>query len=169
MIRAAVRTGIRPSVMILGDPYAGHRCWWDAEWKEDPALVNVPTGWDIALIRALQIIEDYTGSNGQLIWIDSSKDVDWDIRKSWSGHDEAIERATKDAGELDPGVALYAVPVPRDPANPPTLLQWAESMAEEELDNEGDLIPVPEIGKAPTHEELLALRALREAKSNGTP
>lgn len=144
--------------MILGDDYAGHRHWWDPYWKPDPALIQVWTDWDFALLRAYQIIEDYTlKTNGQLIWVDQSPEVDWDVESSFSGHDAALEIAHKNREELKPGETLIARPSFRNPEDPPSMTKWLEDM------ETGNARPMPADApggaRPPTPEELEQIRA----------
>lgn len=143
--------------MILGDDFAGHRCWWDPDWVEDPALINVWTDWDFALLRAYQIIEDYTDKEtGQLVWIDQSPEVDWDVKSSFSGSIEAEERAMKNR-ELKPGERLYSVPVPRNPDDPPSMSKWLEDM---ENDTARPMpANAPSGARPPTPDELAQIKA----------
>lgn len=143
--------------MILGDDYAGHRHWWNPDWIPDPALINVWTEWDFALLRAYQIIEDYTDkATGQLVWIDQSPEVDWDVKSSFSGSRAAEDRYMKDR-ELKPGETVYAVPSIRNPEDPPSMIKWLE-----DLENDRAMpMPAnaPKGARPPTPEELEQIRA----------
>lgn len=143
--------------MILGDDYAGHRCWWRDDWEENPALINVWTSWDFALLRAYQIIEDYTDKEtGQLVWVDQSPEVDWDIRHSYSGSREAELRYMKDK-ELKPGENIYAVPSIRNPEDPPSMLKWLTDLE----NDQARPMPAnaPQGARPPTPEELARMRS----------
>lgn len=57
--------------MILGDQFALHRD--PISWEEEGEPGWTP--WDYALVHALQLIEDYSDSNGLVIWEKDSADV----------------------------------------------------------------------------------------------
>lgn len=143
--------------MILHDPYAMHRHWWDEEWR--PGLGD--TDWvveDYILADVYQIIEDFTNKdNGVWLPYDQSGDVWWDVEERYSGYDEAIAKAQESRKEPKPGITLYAVPTFADPDNKPTLESWIRDM------NEGKADGRPEKarnGRPPTPEELAAMGLL---------
>lgn len=125
---------------------------------EDPALINVWTDWDFALLRAYQIIQDYTNpENGQLLWVDQSPEVDWEITSVFSGHDEALERAHEKRDKLKPGEKLVATAQFRFPDDPPSMSKWLEDL---ENDTARPMpANAPKDARPPTPEELAALRA----------
>lgn len=59
--------------------------------------------------------------------------------------------------ELKPGESVYAVPVLRDPDNPPSMLTWLEDL------EKGEARPMeahaPRGSRPPTAEEIAALRS----------
>lgn len=140
--------------MILHDPYAMHRRWWDMDWRPGPN----DTDWvieDYILADVYQIIEDFTDkSNGVFIPYDQSGDIHWDVHSSFSGYDEAIEKAQKSRKELKPGERLYAVPVFDDEDNKPTLESWAKDQEENITDRRPSSA---RNGRPPTAEELAAM------------
>lgn len=135
-VRLAIKTGQRPTAMILRDKYAGYRDWdypmWDFECVQG-IDASEWTPWDYVLASVAQLVDDYTNKhNGQLYWIDESEDVEWDIRHSYSGYDAALEREQKSRGELDPGESLYAVPIINE-NKPPQLMDWLKSLEEDRM------------------------------------
>lgn len=146
--------------MLLHDPYAGHRKWWDWEWK--PGVGDEAwTDWDYLLAKTLQTIEDYTNNEtGQFRPYDESPDVQWDVQSSYSGSKAAIEKAMKDKPEMDPGETFYAVPSFDTEKSKPTLTTWVESIMEADG---GEVRPAEAKGsRPPTPEELAEL--LRKVK-----
>lgn len=144
--------------MILHDPYALHRNWWEPWLSEGIAWVPDHTSrdwtdWDYTLADAFQTIEDFTDSeSGQFIPYDASGDVDWDAQVSTSGYLEAV-RKYEDAHELKPGERVYAVPSFRYPDNKPTLESWAKDQ-----EDGVERIPSEQKGaRPPTPEELRAM------------
>lgn len=146
--------------MILHDPYALHRKWWDWTWQ--PSIGDESwTDWDYFLSDALQIIEDYTDKDtGQLIWYDQSGDVHWDVGSTFSGSKEALEKEQERRGELKPGESLYAIPV--FGAKKPTLSDWIRDMEEDKADRRPS---TARDARPPTRAELEALKASREKNS----
>lgn len=134
MLRAADRYGQRPTAMILHDPYAMHRKWWDPEWT--PGVGDTEwTDWDFVLAEVYQIIEDYTDKNsGMWLPFDASGDIWWDVKSNFSGSMAAIEREQKSRGELKPGESLYAVPVFDESKPRPTLETWIRDISEDKSD-----------------------------------
>lgn len=57
--------------MILGDKYALHRSPFSGEPFAEPEW----TSWDYQLVHAVQLIEDFTDSNGILVWEKESDKV----------------------------------------------------------------------------------------------
>jgi hypothetical protein len=157
VLRAADRHGQRPTAMILHDPYAMHRKWWDADWV--PGVGDTEwTDWDFVLAEVYQIIEDYTDKNsGQWIPYDSSGDIWWEVKSSYSGSTEAIEREQKNRGELKPGESLYAVPVFDESKPKPTLESWARDIEDEKADRRPE---EHRNARPPTAEEIAALRSV---------
>lgn len=143
--------------MLLHDPYALHRKWWDWEWKPEIGD-DAWTDWDYILAEVYQLIQDYTDRNtGQLLWYDQSGDVYWDVQSSFSGSAAAVELKQKNY-TLKPGESLYAVPVFGEVK--PTLASWAKDMEEQKA----DLRPAfARDARPPTSAEL---KALREKNSN---
>lgn len=129
----ALRTGQRPTAIILHDKYAGYRDYLDPLWEyERGPYVNTSewTDWDITLATILQLVEDYTDKNtGQLYWIDQSDKVDWEVKSMFSGSQAALDRE-KDH-ELEPGETLYAVPVFRDDEDRPTISDWLKELEDD--------------------------------------
>lgn len=141
--------------MILHDPYAMHRKWWDREWKPTAGVDEAWTDWDFILAEVCQLINDYTDkSTGQWIPFDQSGDVHWDVRSTFSGSQEAIEKHRDGRKELKAGESLYATPV-FDPKKPkPTLASWAADLAE----GKSDLRPAEHReARPPTPAELAAM------------
>jgi len=134
-IRLAIKTGQRPTAMILRDKYAGYRDYDDPLWQVENAHKFNPlewTEWDMTLASVAQLIEDYTDkNNGQLYWVDASEKVQWEIRSSFSGYDAAI-KAEEETHEFLPGESLYAVPV-IDEDDPPTFQEWIEGLDNDSL------------------------------------
>jgi len=120
--------------MLLHDPYALHRKWWDRDWK--PELGDDAwTDWDFVLAEVYQLIEDYTDNqSGQIMWFDQSGDVYWEARSVFSGSMAEIERVQKERGELKRGESLYAVPIFADPENKPTLSSWIADIESQKAD-----------------------------------
>lgn len=146
--------------MILHDPYALHRKWWNYDWK--PELGDDSwTEWDYILAEVYQVIEDYTDSQtGQWMPYDQSGEVHWDVQSSFSGSAQAIQLAQKARGELKPGESLYAVPVFDNPDNKPTLSTWIQDIDEQKA----DLRPVhARDARPPTPEELRELKKASES------
>ena len=163
MIGAAIKSGQRPTALISGDPYWGHRSEVEALDVPDPALAHVPTSWDLALLRAYEIIQAYTGENGQLAWVDASPDVYWRERRGWSGHDEALEKAKEDAGDLPKGQYIYMEPEFDFPDDPPSLSKWVQQLDKDREEDMVDDAPRQEKGRPPTPAELAALNAKRNS------
>lgn len=141
--------------MLLHDPYALHRKWWDADWSPGPNDKDW-TGWDYILADVCQLIEDFTDKeSGAWLPYDDSGDVFWDVKSRVSGALEAIEKeqdSRKD--DLNPGERLYAVPI-FDPNKPkPTIESWAKDVAEEKASR----VPSEHReARPPTPEELRSL------------
>ncbi len=154
-LRAADRHGQRPTAMILHDPYALHRKWWDWGWK--PELGDDSwTDWDYILAEVYQVIEDYTDKqSGQWMPFDQSGDVYWDVKSMYSGAQEAIqkEQERRDGG-LKPGESLYAVPVFDESKPLPTLTSWMIDMQEEKADRRPSEL---RDARPPTPEEIRAM------------
>lgn len=127
----AIKTGQRPTAMILHDKYAGYRDWDNPYWDVEKAPYVNPqewTDWDFTLASVSQLIEDYTNkANGQLFWIDESPDVDWEVRSAFSGYDAAIDREKKERDSLDDGESIYAVPIFKGDERP-TIHQWLKML-----------------------------------------
>lgn len=145
--------------MILHDPYALNRKWWDSEWVgtfED----TLWTQWDFVLAEVYQTIQDYTDSEtGQWIPFDQSGAVWWETRSSFSGSKAAIEKA-RDGRELKDGETLYAVPVFDESKPKPTLASWARDLEE----GKADLRPERHRdARPPTAAELSEIRARKQA------
>ena len=136
--------------MLLHDPYAMHRKWWQWDWK--PGVGDTDwTEWDYILADVNQLIEDFTDKqSGQWLPYDTSGAVHWDIESKFSGAEEALQK-WQDKHEAKPGETFYAVPVFDDPDNKPTL----KSMMEESEAGEMDRRPAQaKGGRPPTAEEL---------------
>lgn len=153
-----MKYGQRPTAVILGDPYAMHRKWWEPGWVGDPALVGVWTDWDYVLLHAYQLDEDLTDSeSGQFKPYDESGDVKWEVHVSTSGSMEAIERFQENR-EKKPGERIWVEPVFDFPEDKPTIGGW---MVEREAGR--DRVPVERRNARPPSPAELA--ALREAKN----
>lgn len=139
--------------MILKDPYALHRRWWDESWQ--PGLTSKDwTDWDYVLADVYQIIEDYTDDrSGQIMWFDQSGEVDWDVDKVSSGSLAAIE-AAEEKNNLKAGERYYAKPTFRDPDNKPTMAQWLKDVGEGKADGRPSQ---HRNARPPTTEELAAI------------
>lgn len=162
-IRGALKYGQRPTAVILGDPWALHRKWWDPDWVEDPLLVNVWTPYDFMLLQAFQLDEDLTDSeSGQFKPYDESGAVKWEVHTSTSGAMEAIEKFQKDR-EQKPGERIWVEPVFDDPDDKPTIADW---IADREAGR--DRVP-PERRDArpPSASELAELRRKARAQKAG--
>lgn len=131
----AIKTGQRPTAIILRDKYAGYRDYDDTFWQVQRAHEFNPnewTEWDMALASVAQLIDDYTDkNNGQLYWVDASDKVQWEVRSSFSGYDAAV-KAEEENHEFLPGESLYAVPV-IDENDPPTFQEWLEQLDNDTL------------------------------------
>lgn len=147
--------------MILRDPYALHRKWWDVEWTAEPGDTEW-TEWDYTLAEVYQVIEDFTDpESGQFMPYDQSGIVRWEVRSVYSGALEAIERARESRKELKPGEKLYAVPVFDTPDQKPTLDDWIKDINSNKADRRP---PEAYDSRPPTPEELLALRDLEKSR-----
>lgn len=155
-LRAAKDYKQRPTSMILHDPYALHRKWWDREWKPEFGDDSW-TDWDYILADVYQTIDDYTDkSTGQYMPFDQSGDVWWDVKSKFSGSEAAIDKAKESRGDLKPGESLYAVPVFDETKPKPTLESWAKELDE----GKADLRPAQHVAaRPPTPEELAELRS----------
>lgn len=145
--------------MILHDPYALHRKWWDHDWV--PSITDTTwTDWDYILAEVGQIIDDYTDSeSGQWMPWDQSGDVWWETGSIFSGAKAEIQKEMDKRGkELEPGESLYAYPVFGDKV--PTLQDWFKSLAEGKADRRPS---EHRDARPPTPDEL---KALREAMAN---
>lgn len=147
--------------MILHDPYALHRKWWDADWS--PGIGDESwTTWDYVLADAFQVIQDYTDTEtGQYMPYDQSGEVFWDVKSKFSGSAAAIERE-RDKRELKPGESLYPVPVFSKPDEKPTLASWAIDMEAGKADLRP---PTVQDARPPTGDEMAALGSV----ANDTP
>lgn len=146
--------------MLLHDPYAGHRKWWDWQWEPD-AHSQDWTDWDYVLADVFQVIEDFTdSSNGQYLPYDQSGKVHWTVKSKFSGHDEAVEK-WRENHEAKPGESFYAVPEFDDPENPPTLATWIKDMEEDKADLRPE---VRRDARPPTAEELRLAREAMKAQ-----
>jgi len=152
-LRAADNYKQRPTSMILHDPYALHRKWWDEDWVPVPGVDDAWTDWDYLLAEVYQLIGDYTDDKtGQWMPFDQSGDVYWDVKSIFSGSAAAIEKYEKNRTELEPGESLYTVPIFK--GEKPTLRTWMEDVANERA----DLRPVEAINaRPPTPAELAAM------------
>ena len=155
-----MESGQRPTAVISGDPYWGHRPVNDPSWLPEPALAHTPTSWDLALLRAYQVIQNYTTPSGQLIWVDSDPDVYWDVKKSHSYSEKALADYREREGDQPQGVSLYATPVFDEDEEAPTLSDWIERL----MDEESDVPDREDRGRPPTAEELAALQKARETE-----
>lgn len=145
----ALRTGQRPTALLLRDKYAGYRDRDDPYWQYTHAHEVNPlewTEWDMVLATVSQLIEDYTDkTSGHLFWIDQSDKVEWEVRSIYSGSETVIAQERK-SRELEPGETLYAVPH-YDSDNPPTLTDWLEAL-------ENGAVPHGAPGPGHTEQEL---------------
>lgn len=157
-MRAAKDYGQRPTAMILHDPYALHRKWWDWTWKPTPGIDDAWTQWDYVLADTYQVIQDYTDpETGQWMPFDQSGEVDWDVEIKYSGSAEALDRE-REKRELKPGESLYAVPVFRNPDRKPTLASWIADVEEGKADRRP---PEARDARPPTAEERAKMREAR--------
>lgn len=157
-MRAAKDYGQRPTAMILHDPYAMHRKWWDWTWKPTPGIDDAWTDWDFILADVFQVIQDYTDpETGQWMPFDQSGDVYWETDIKYSGSAEALDKARADK-EPKPGESYFAYPVFRDPDNKPTLASWAKDIEEGKADRRP---PEFRDSRPPTPEERAKMREAR--------
>ncbi len=152
--------GQRPTAMLLNDAYAGHRKWWRKDWVPTPALASVWTEWDYILIRVSQYIEDYTNSNGHLVWLDEDPDVWWDIDIASSTYAKDTH-AYSDNHKVEEWETLRAVPRWDDDKETPSMEKWLRLM-EEQSHEPADR---PQGSRPPTPEELAALMRRSEEKA----
>lgn len=142
--------------MILHDPYALHRKWWDPDWTPGESSRDW-TDWDYILADTYQLIDDFTDKeSGQIMWFDQSGEVHWDVDTTTSGSLEAIERET---GELKPGERRYAKPIFGD--KKPTMQQWIADMAEGKADRRPTQA---RNSRPPTATELAALKSNKNSQ-----
>jgi hypothetical protein len=85
-------------------PLTGERYGDKAEW----------TTWDYALMRAVQMIEDFTDKNGLLAWEVDEDGVDVIAVERFDKFDAAVERITSKKGYKKPP-GSYFVPKLRKP------------------------------------------------------
>lgn len=161
-LRAAKDYGQRPTAMLLHDPYALHRHWWDPQWKPDETSRDW-TAWDYVLADVFQIIQDFTdGETGQLMWYDQSGEVHWDVDFYESGSRQALAQWREHNKE--DGLVPFPVPVFRDPDNKPTLTSWLK----EKADGVNRRVPSEHRGaRPPTPEERAALKARARMEGEG--
>lgn len=142
--------------MLLGDPYAGHRKWWDPDWVEDPAIAMIWTEWDYLLMRTYQYLEDFTSPNGHLAWVEEDPDVGWDIDVVESGFEKAMHDY-RENNDVKDWQNLRARPVWEDDVEPPSMEKWLKR-AEENASGGFPSMPQGGTPRPPTAEELAALR-----------
>lgn len=142
--------------MILHDPYAVNRKWWDPEWKPD-ATSRDWTFWDFVLADVFQVIQDYTEpETGQLMWYDQSAEVHWDVEPYESGSIAAI-REWREANK-ESALVPVLIPAFRDPENRPTLMTWLK----DKEDGMNLRVPKEHRGaRPPTPEERARMKARR--------
>lgn len=156
----AIATGQRPTAVILQDPYALHRHWWDRYWEPDPVRDTQWTNWDYVLVKAYQVIQDMTdASSGQLLWLSQSGRVFWDTESRIDGAEAAVQKATEERKKLEPGERIFAVNPHVAPGEElPTMIEWLEEIESGQLGRERG---AESAGIAP---DLDAIEALREAR-----
>lgn len=118
--------------MILGDKYALHRSPFSGEPFAEPEW----TSWDYQLVHAVQLIEDFTDSNGILVWEKESDDVIVSAVKKTDAFEAAKEKATS-GKNYKAAKGEYFVPDLKlqywlDEDDWPTHRSWVES----QLDNQ---------------------------------
>jgi len=141
--------------MLLNDPLAGHRKWWNPDYRPAPSMATVWTEWDFILLRVYQYLEDYTTPNGHMIWVEQDPDVHWDIDKSESGYERAVYEY-RESNDLKPYESLHATPAWDETAEPPSMEKWLKILAEEK-ENVESAYPTGGTPRPPTPEELAAL------------
>ena len=156
----AIATGQRPTAVILQDPYALHRHWWDHYWTPDPVRDTQWTTWDYALAKAYQVIQDMTSdSSGQPLWLAQSGRVFWDTESRIDGAAAAVQVAAEARDKLKPGEIIYATNPHVAPGEElPTMLDWLKDIEAGQLGRERGSEGA---GVAP---DLDAIEALREAR-----
>jgi len=159
----AIKTGRRPTAVILQDTYAIHRHWWNPFWEPDSVRDTEWTDWDYALIKAYQVIEDMTsGSSGQLMWLAQSARVHWDVEARTDFADAAVQREREKRGTPKPGEELFATNPHVAPGEEmPTMLEWLEDLQTGNLGRESN---APEGARPPTPAEVEEMRAARKKR-----
>lgn len=142
--------------MLLNDPYAGHRKWWNPLYRPTPSMATVWTEWDFILLRVFQYLEDYTTGSGHLIWVEQDPDVYWEINKVESGYERAIHEY-RETNDLKPYESANAKPTWADDVEPPSMEKWLKRL-DEEHDSGGFDHPEGGTPRPPTAEELARLR-----------
>lgn len=118
--------------MVLGDKYALHRSPFTGEPFAEPEW----TTWDYALVHATQLIEDFTDSNGLLVWEKESDDVVVSAVKKFDAFEAAKESITS-GKKYKAAKGEYFVPKLDlkywvEEGDWPTHRSWIESQVEKE-------------------------------------
>lgn len=75
----------------MRDPYFGHRHPFTGEPLRDK---EEWTSWDYALVSAFQMIEDFTGKDGLLVWEKDSERVQVEAIRKIDKFQQAVENVT---------------------------------------------------------------------------
>lgn len=130
--------------MVLRDPYAGHRNYFDGE-PDGP--LNEWTSWDFALAVATQAIIDGTTEHGNLRWEVDDDDADIQIMHEIDREREAIDLVqNKESYKPSPGEWLRPVivhpywdPESGDPEPFQTRSEWVKKMWIKVEEEHGDV------------------------------
>lgn len=114
----------------MGDDWFGHRDVWGEPYGDRSEMLD----WDLALIQALETIEELTDSNGLYIWELAEDGVSVDSVKTYDKFQASIDRKTSKRGyKPEPGERWRAQIRPsryREDGEFQTLKEWREAASE---------------------------------------
>ena len=114
----------------MGDDWFGHRTVLGVPFGDRSELID----WDLALIQAVQTIEDLTDSNGLYVWELAEDGVSVDSIKTFDKFQASIDRKTsKKNYKPEPGEKWKARIKPnraRGDGEFQTIAEWRESLAD---------------------------------------
>ena len=114
--------------MIMGDPYFGHRHYRTGEPLKSRSKDEF-TAWDYALIRAFQVVEDFTDKHGLLVWETDSDRVMVNAVKKQDKFQAAIDRLTNKKNYKSSPGEVFAPKLELRGGEWPTFTEYIERQA----------------------------------------
>ena len=112
----------------MGDDWFGHRDVWGRTVGDKSEM----TDWDLALIQAVETIEELTDANGLYVWELAEDGVSVDSVKTYDKFQASIDRKTSKKGyKPEPGERWKAHIRPsrhREDGEFQTITEWRESL-----------------------------------------